>query len=80
MEVEVGKTYKHFKGGLYLVLGIGKYSETEEDMVIYKALYGDNLVWIRPLNNFIEVVNKNGQKNRFEKIIIESKEESWRNF
>lgn len=76
MEVEVGKTYKHFKGGLYLVLGIGKYSETEEDMVIYKALYGDNLVWIRPLNNFIEVVNKNGQKNRFEKIIIESKEES----
>ena len=80
MEVEVGRTYKHFKGGLYLVLGIGKYSETEEDMVIYKALYGDNLVWIRPLNNFIEVVNKNGQKNRFEKIIIESKEESWRNF
>lgn len=76
MEVEVGRTYKHFKGGLYLVLGIGKYSETEEDMVIYKALYGDNLVWIRPLNNFIEVVNKNGQKNRFEKIIIESKEES----
>lgn len=76
MEVEVGKTYKHFKGGLYLVLGIGKYSETEEDMVIYKALYGDNLVWIRPLNNFIEVVNKNGQKNRFEKIIIESKKES----
>lgn len=76
MEVEVGKTYKHFKGGLYLVLGIGKYSKTEEDMVIYKALYGDNLVWIRPLNNFIEVVNKNGQKNRFEKIIIESKKES----
>lgn len=76
MEVEVGKTYKHFKGGLYLVLGIGKYSETEEDMVIYKVLYGDNLVWIRPLNNFIEVVNKNGQKNRFEKIIIESKKES----
>ncbi len=76
MEVEVGKTYKHFKGGLYLVLGIGKYSETEEDMVIYKALYGDNLIWIRPLNNFIEVVNKNGQKNRFEKIIIESKKES----
>ena len=76
MAVEVGRTYTHVKGGLYLVLGIGKYSETEEDMVIYKALYGDNLVWIRPLNNFIEVVNKNGQKNRFEKIIIESKEES----
>ncbi len=76
MKVEVGKTYKHFKGDLYLVLGIGKYSKTEEDMVIYKALYGDNLVWIRPLNNFIEVVNKNGQKYRFEKIIIESKKES----
>ncbi len=76
MEVEVGKTYKQFKGDLYLVLGIGKHSETEEDMVIYKALYGDNLVWIRPLENFTEEVNRNGQKYRFEKIIIESKKES----
>ena len=76
MEIEVGKTYKHFKGDLYLVLDIGKHSETEEDMVIYKALYGDNLVWIRPLDNFTEEVNKNGQKYRFEKIIIESKKES----
>ena len=76
MEVEVGKTYKHFKGDLYLVLDIAKHSETEEEMVIYKALYGDNLVWIKPLENFTEVVNRNGQKYRFEKIIIESKKES----
>lgn len=73
MDIEVGKIYKHFKGNLYLVLGIAKNSENEEDYVIYKALYEDNLVWIRPLANFLEEVNKNNQKYRFEKVTIESK-------
>ncbi len=73
MDIEVGKIYKHFKGNLYLVLGIAKNSENEEDYVIYKALYEDNLVWIRPLTNFLEEVNKNNQKYRFEKVTIESK-------
>lgn len=72
MDIEVGKIYKHFKGNLYLVLGIAKNSENEEDYVIYKALYEDNLVWIRPLANFLEEVNKNNQKYRFEKVTIES--------
>lgn len=73
MNVEIGKIYKHFKGDLYLVLDIGKYSETGELMVIYKALYGNNETWIRPYNMFIDEVNKNNQKYRFEKINIESK-------
>lgn len=73
MDVEIGKIYKHFKGDLYLVLDIGKYSETGELMVIYKALYGNNETWIRPYNMFIDEVNKNNQKYRFEKINIESK-------
>lgn len=73
MNIEIGKIYKHFKGDLYLVLDIGKYSETGELMVIYKALYGNNETWIRPYNMFIDEVNKNNQKYRFEKINIESK-------
>ena len=73
MDIEAGKIYKHFKGNLYLVLGIAKNSENEEDYVIYKALYEDNLVWIRPLANFLEEVNKNNQKYHFEKVTTESK-------
>ena len=75
-ELKVNGIYRHFKGDYYLVLGVAIHSETKEKLVIYRALYGDNLVWIRPLDNFTEEVNRNGQKYRFEKIIIESKKES----
>lgn len=53
--------YRHFKGGLYEVLGVGRHSETEEAFVIYRALYGDNGLWLRPAASFLDTVAVNGQ-------------------
>ena len=47
MGIAPGK-YKHYKGNHYLVIAVAKHSETLEDMVVYKALYGDGDVWVRP--------------------------------
>ena len=59
--------YKHYKGGEYEVIGVAKHSETLEDMVVYRALYGDNQIWVRPLKMFMEDVEIDGQKiPRFE--------------
>ena len=65
-EVKIKGIYRHFKGDLYIVEDIGINSETEEKMVIYRALYEDNKLWIRPYDSFVEEVNKNNQKYRFE--------------
>ena len=67
-KLEIGK-YKHFKGGEYEVIGIAKHSETLEDFVVYKALYGKHDLWIRPKKMFSEKVTVNGKKvKRFQKI------------
>jgi len=67
-KLELGK-YKHFKGGEYEIIGIAKHSETLEDFVVYKALYGKKDLWIRPLKIFLEKVTVNSKKvNRFQKI------------
>jgi hypothetical protein len=53
--------YRHYKGNQYEVIGFAKHSETLEDMVIYKALYGERGIWVRPINmwnNLIEVDGK----------------------
>lgn len=69
MSVKVGGIYRHYKGNLYEVLAIAKHSETLEDMVVYKALYGEGLVWVRPLSMFEEEIIKDGVKiKRFELI------------
>ena len=52
-ELLVGRVYRHFKGDYYLVEGVAKSSETGEDYVIYRKLYGDGGLWIRPLKMFI---------------------------
>lgn len=58
-EIIIGRTYKHFKGNLYKVIGFAKHSETLEDMVIYQPLKtGDN--WVRPLSMWNEVVDDKG--------------------
>ncbi len=75
MKVIKNRIYKHFKGDLYLVEDIGIHSETLEKYIIYRALYGDSKLWVRPFNEFFEIVNKNGQKYRFELQNIKSKKE-----
>lgn len=64
--------YRHFKGNLYEVVAVAKHSETLEDMVVYKAPYGDGNVWVRPLSMWDEVIERDGNKfKRFE--LIEEK-------
>lgn len=65
--MELGK-YRHFKGNEYEVLYIAKHSETMEDMVVYKALYGEGGIWVRPLAMFCETITRDGKTfKRFEK-------------
>ena len=61
--------YVHYKGNEYEVIGVAKHSETLEPMVVYKALYGDGGLWVRPYGMFFETVDINGEKiPRFKKI------------
>ena len=61
--------YKHYKGNKYRVLDIATHSETLEKMVVYKALYGDGQVWVRPLHMWEETVECDGKTvPRFELI------------
>lgn len=53
--------YKHYKGNMYEVLCIANHSETLEKMVVYKALYGDGEVWVRPIGMWDETVEVDGQ-------------------
>ena len=59
--------YRHYKGNDYEVIGIARNSETEEEMVVYRKLYGDCSLWVRPLAMFMEDVIVDGQtRQRFE--------------
>lgn len=57
--VKPGK-YRHFKGGEYEVLFTARHSETLEEMVVYRALYGDGGVWVRPLSMWTQQVERDG--------------------
>lgn len=73
MSVVIGGRYRHFKGNLYTVIGIAKHSESMEDMVVYRAEYGDFGLWVRPLAMFEETLERNGEiLPRFELIEDES--------
>lgn len=70
-EIKLKRVYKHFKGNYYLVEDIAKHSETGEDYVVYRELYGNGGLWIRPLTMFLEEVDHDKypdvkQKYRFE--------------
>lgn len=59
--------YRHFKGREYEVLGLARHSETEEKLVVYRPLYGEGELWVRPLRMFLETVEgPNGVVARFE--------------
>lgn len=67
-EIKLGK-YRHFKGNEYEVIGTARHSETLEDYVVYRALYGERGLWIRPFEMFTEIIERDGkQLKRFEYI------------
>ena len=52
--------YRHFKGGEYEVIGVARHSETDERLVVYRPLYNDTGLWVRPLAMFLETVTVDG--------------------
>ena len=62
-EIRLGR-YRHFKGNEYEVLCLAKHSESGEDMVVYRALYGDGGVWVRPAVMWNETVEREGKAYR----------------
>ena len=59
-EIKSGR-YRHFKGNEYEVIGIAKHSETTEEMVVYRALYGEHGLWVRPASMWNETVERDGK-------------------
>jgi len=53
---------RHFKGGVYKLVGIAKDSETLEDRVVYQAMYGDGQLWVRPKEMFFGEVERDGKR------------------
>ncbi len=70
-KVQINRVYKHFKGNYYIVVDIATHSETKEQYVVYRRLYEDGTLWIRPLEMFLSEVDHEKypdvkQKYRFE--------------
>ena len=62
-EIRLGR-YRHFKGNEYEVIGLARHSETQEEMVVYRALYGDFGLWVRPARMWNETVERDGKPFR----------------
>ena len=76
-EIKINRIYKHFKGDYYLVVDVAYDCETKEKVVVYRQLYGEGKLWIRPLDMFLSEVDYEKypnveQKYRFELQDIES--------
>lgn len=68
-EIHLGAKYRHFKGKEYRALYVARHSETLEEMVVYQQLYGEQGIWVRPLEMFLETVEREGRKTyRFEEV------------
>ncbi len=54
--------YRHYKGKEYSVLGEARHSETDEELVVYRPVYGDRGLWVRPKRMFLETIDLDGQQ------------------
>jgi len=70
-KLKLGK-YEHYKGKQYEIVGVARHSETLEELVVYRALYGAKELWVRPLINFLEKVKINNQEVPRFKLIKEN--------
>ena len=71
----IGRTFRHFKGNRYRLEGFAKDSETTEEMVVYRQLYGDGSLWVRPAKMFFETIERDGKMiKRFE--LLEEKDDA----
>ena len=61
MEIQPGR-YRHFKGGEYEVIGVARHSETMGELVVYRALYGERGLWVRPVAMWLETVERDGKQ------------------
>jgi len=69
--------YRHYKGKLYEVIDVARHSETEEQLVVYRCLYDDHSLWVRPLEMFLEMVDVDGVKTpRFDRCESEGYEKN----
>ncbi len=60
-DTEPGR-YRHYKGNFYQVIGVARHSETGEKLVVYRCLYGDRSLWVRPIEMFMESVIVDGRE------------------
>lgn len=60
-QIPLGK-YRHFKGNMYELIEIAHHSETQEPMAVYRALYGEMGLWVRPLPMFLETIERDGKE------------------
>ncbi len=64
--------YRHFKGNEYEVLGVARDSESEQEYVVYRALYGERRLWIRPLSMFTEEVERDGRRQPRFRLVVDA--------
>lgn len=60
-QIKINQIYQHYKNNHYQIIALAKHHETLEEMVVYKALYGENEIWIRPSSEFLEIISFEGK-------------------